>query len=127
MGVPSFYRWLTEKYPRVVQDVDHAMQDPNGVKYDNLYLDMNAIIHPCFHPDTDHDNVRYSLLFMYFVLFILVLFLGFWWCLCCHQIPFPTTFEDVFRNVFEYIDRLVDTVRPRKLVYMAIGEWDTRF
>ncbi|XP_027908804.1 5'-3' exoribonuclease 3-like isoform X2 [Vigna unguiculata] len=91
MGVPSFYRWLTEKYPRVVQDVDHAMQDPNGVKYDNLYLDMNAIIHPCFHPDTDHDNI-----------------------------PFPTTFEDVFRNVFEYIDRLVDTVRPRKLVYMAI-------
>ncbi|KOM50500.1 hypothetical protein LR48_Vigan08g132700 [Vigna angularis] len=91
MGVPAFYRWLTDKYPRVVQDVDKAMQDPNGVKYDNLYLDMNAIIHPCFHPDSDHDDI-----------------------------PLPTTFEDVFRNVFDYIDRLVDTVRPRKLVYMAI-------
>ncbi|WVZ02247.1 hypothetical protein V8G54_023053 [Vigna mungo] len=91
MGVPAFYRWLTDKYPRVVQDVDQAMQDPNGVKYDNLYLDMNAIIHPCFHPDSDHDDI-----------------------------PLPTTFEDVFRNVFDYIDRLVDTVRPRKLVYMAI-------
>lgn len=65
MGVPAFYRWLTDKYPRVVQDVDQAMQDPNGVKYDNLYLDMNAIIHPCFHPDSDHDDVRYSLLFIY--------------------------------------------------------------
>ncbi|KAK7342041.1 hypothetical protein VNO80_24983 [Phaseolus coccineus] len=91
MGVPTFYRWLTDKYPKVVQDVDPAMQDPNGVKYDNLYVDMNVIIHPCFHPD-DHDN----------------------------NIPFPITFEDVFRNVFDYIDRLVDTVRPRRLLYMAI-------
>ncbi|XP_028193853.1 5'-3' exoribonuclease 3-like isoform X2 [Glycine soja] len=92
MGVPSFYRWLVNKYPKVVQDVvDPTMQeDPNGVKFDNLYLDMNAIIHPCFHPD-DHD-----------------------------KIPFPTTFEDVFRNVFDYIDRLVETVRPGKLLYMAI-------
>ncbi|CAJ1979109.1 unnamed protein product, partial [Sphenostylis stenocarpa] len=83
--------WLTDKYPRAVQDVDHAMRDPNGVKYDNLYLDMNSIIHPCFHPDNDHGNI-----------------------------PFPTSFQDVFRNMFDYIDRLVDIVRPRKLLYMAI-------
>ncbi|TKY67030.1 5'-3' exoribonuclease 4 [Spatholobus suberectus] len=90
MGVPSFYRWLANKYPNVVQDVDPTMQNPSSVKFDNLYLDMNAIIHPCFHPDDD-DNI-----------------------------PFPTTFEDVLRNVFYYIDRLVETVRPRKLLYMAI-------
>ncbi|KAG4974254.1 hypothetical protein JHK87_031075 [Glycine soja] len=92
MGVPSFYRWLVNKYPKVVQDVvDPTMQeDPNGVKFGNLYLDMNAIIHPCFHPEDD-DNI-----------------------------PFPTTFQDVFRNVFDYIDRLVETVRPSKLLYMAI-------
>ncbi|KAL5169660.1 5'-3' exoribonuclease 4 [Glycine soja] len=94
MGVPSFYRWLVNKYPKVVQDVvDPTMQkDPNGVKFGNLYLDMNAIIHPCFHPEDD-DNI-----------------------------PFPTTFQDVFRNVFDYIDRLVETVRPSKLLYMAIEE-----
>jgi len=74
-----------------MQDADPAMQDPNGVKYDNLYVDMNAIIHPCFHPDDDHGNVRYSLLFIYFscfLFFILVLFIFhlmcFWWSLCCH-------------------------------------------
>ena len=78
MGVPSFYRWLVNKYPKVVQDVvDPTMQeDPNGVKFGNLYLDMNAIIHPCFHPEDD-DNVGYSLFLshLFFMLpFILLLF-----------------------------------------------------
>ncbi|XP_073353445.1 5'-3' exoribonuclease 2-like [Aegilops tauschii subsp. strangulata] len=55
MGVPSFYRWLVEKYPNIVTPAVEEEDCPAGgaaaVYFDNLYLDMNGIIHACFHPE----------------------------------------------------------------------------
>lgn len=44
-GIPKFYRWLSERYPCVNQPISEA----NVPILDNLYLDMNGIIHNCTH------------------------------------------------------------------------------
>ena len=105
MGVPAFYRWLSEKYPKIVQDVieervqltgndgsirvpfDATKPNPSGLETDNLYIDMNGIIHPCSHPE--HG-------------------------------PQPKNEQEMYENVCLYVDRLVRAVRPRKLLYLAI-------
>ena len=67
MGVPAFFKWLSTKYPKIIADcieeraswsvngehipIDSSKANPNGVELDNLYLDMNGIIHPASHPE----------------------------------------------------------------------------
>jgi 5'-3' exoribonuclease 1 len=46
MGIPKFYRWLSERYPMVNQ----VVQSGKAPEFDCLYLDMNGIIHQCTHP-----------------------------------------------------------------------------
>lgn len=54
MGVPKFYRWISERYPCLSEIIrEHQIPD-----FDNLYLDMNGIIHTCSHPNDDDPHFR---------------------------------------------------------------------
>jgi 5'-3' exoribonuclease 2 len=101
MGVPTFFRWICVRYPKIIRDtierepvemdgrmvpVDIDEEAPNG-EFDNMYLDMNGIIHPCCRPEDG---------------------------------PAPEDEEHMYENIFLYLDRLVRIIRPKKLLYMAI-------
>ena len=46
MGVPKFYRWLSERYPLINQAIDESTLLP---EIDNLYCDFNGLIHNATH------------------------------------------------------------------------------
>ncbi len=98
MGVPAFFRYLSTKYPKIMKrcveqlprngiPVDPSQPNPNEYEFDNLYLDMNGLIHPCTHPEGEEA---------------------------------PETEADMYLVIFRYLDRILNLVRPRKLIYMAI-------
>lgn len=106
MGIPAAFRWLSTKYPKIISPVvedqpitmpdgtvipvDATKPNPNGEEFDNLYLDMNGIVHPCSHPE---DR------------------------------PAPKDEEEMMVEVFKYTDRVVNMVRPRKLLMIAVGQY----
>ncbi|RDA89663.1 hypothetical protein CP533_5492 [Ophiocordyceps camponoti-saundersi (nom. inval.)] len=103
MGIPAAFRWLSHKYPKIISavqeeqpitledgsvvPVDTTCRNPNGEEFDNLYLDMNGIVHPCSHPE---DR------------------------------PAPLDEEEMMLEVFKYTDRVVNMVRPRKILMIAV-------
>ncbi|KAJ9365787.1 putative exonuclease Kem1 [Paecilomyces variotii] len=54
MGVPKFFRWLSERYPPISQ----LIAENRIPEFDCLYLDMNGIIHNCTHKDSDSPTFR---------------------------------------------------------------------
>lgn len=90
MGIPAFFRWLARKYPHIREPADEHVLDVETrqeIFTDNLYLDMNGIIHPCTHPENK---------------------------------PPPQTEEDMFIAIFEYTEMIMNIVKPRNLLYLAI-------
>ncbi|KIK21540.1 hypothetical protein PISMIDRAFT_541893 [Pisolithus microcarpus 441] len=43
MGIPKFFRYISERYPLTSQ----LIQENKIPEFDNLYLDFNGIIHNC--------------------------------------------------------------------------------
>ncbi|XP_044577629.1 5'-3' exoribonuclease 1 isoform X2 [Cotesia glomerata] len=54
MGVPKFARFICERYPCIIE----LLNEYQIPEFDNLYLDMNGIIHCCSHPNDADAQFR---------------------------------------------------------------------
>lgn len=85
MGVPKFFRWISERYPCLsevvreyqvpsisnyeIENIRFCLMSKSSLlsnysilfqipEFDNLYLDMNGIIHMCSHPNDFDPHFR---------------------------------------------------------------------
>ncbi|KAG2034994.1 putative 5-3 exonuclease [Suillus americanus] len=56
MGIPKFFRYISERYPLTSQ----LIEENKIPEFDNLYLDFNGIIHNCSHPNDEDAHFRMS-------------------------------------------------------------------
>lgn len=60
---------VVEEEPVIIDGVsvpvDTSKPNPNNMEFDNLYLDMNGIVHPCFHPEDRVCSVTANQFFMF--------------------------------------------------------------
>ena len=91
MGVPNFFIWLTTRYPNILIEAKEGLKIGSKLEemppIDNLYFDMNGIIHPCAHPEGREP---------------------------------PSSLAEMFNNIFDYCDKLIRIIRPKKLIFFAI-------
>jgi 5'-3' exonuclease/20S proteasome alpha/beta subunit len=123
MGVPKFFRWISERYPKINQRygspaddetcMDHFgtlaptnIPEPDPMsqcglapEIDRLYIDMNGIIHGCSHNNSDSDSDASDE----------------------EGGTSGMQEEQIFQNICYYLDRVVrDIAKPNELIYMAI-------
>ncbi|KAJ6627544.1 XRN 5'-3' exonuclease N-terminus-domain-containing protein [Mycena sp. CBHHK59/15] len=97
MGVPALFRWLSKKYPKIIvpvveeEEIKVPSQDGTTVS-----IPVNMSMR---NPNgKEFDNLYLDM----------------------NGIPAPETEEEMMIEIFKYTERVVNMVRPRKLLFMAI-------
>ena len=86
MGIPKFAYFITKRYPLIIKKIKEEVDIP---EIDNLYLDINGIIH-----NVSHGN---SIL------------------IGCQN----RKYEDIYSDVCDTIDKLLKLIKPKKLLMIS--------
>ena len=90
MGIPKFFKWLSRRYPLILANINREEDCP---PIDNLYMDLNGIVHNCIHGNDSEKHKRVSKL---------------------------EDLEEVWADIMRAIDEIVHTVKPKKLLMLAL-------
>ena len=101
-SVPAAFRWLSKKYPKIVSRViEESPKEINGVK---VPVDTTL---------PNPNNVEFDNLYLDFNGIVHP---------CSHpeDRPPPKDEEEMMLEIFKYTERVINMVRPRKLLFIAI-------
>ena len=104
MGIPKYFRHITKNNPDlIIEDFE------NVTVINNLYFDMNCLIHPCVRnimtkfPELvkKHNIVQITNKY--------------------NNIKYISDFEqEIYKNIDTYLDKLIGFINPDNLIYLAI-------
>ncbi|KAF2077678.1 hypothetical protein CYY_000994 [Polysphondylium violaceum] len=103
MGVPSFYRWLIEQYPKVLvnNEINNSNSNSNNnndsnIQFSNLYIDMNGVIHSAIR--IDENNQQRGTLIK----------------------KSELSDEMIQKNLYSRLEQIISSVKPTDLIYIGI-------
>ena len=102
MGVPAFFQWLKERYPTIMHDVVEGDLLDSHIEATTTDKESEPIVQQCDNFYLDLNGIIHP---------------------CCHPEEGgsqPRDEEEMVERVVAHIDRLVDLMRPRHLLYLAI-------
>ncbi|KIX03135.1 uncharacterized protein Z518_06686 [Rhinocladiella mackenziei CBS 650.93] len=102
MGVPALFRWLTKKYPKIITPViEEQPYEIDGVKYPVDTTKPNPNGEEMHNLYLDFNGIVHP---------------------CSHpeNKPPPANESEMMIEIFKYTDRVVNMVRPRRLLMIAI-------
>jgi 5'-3' exoribonuclease 2 len=104
MGVPALFRWLTRKYPKIITPViEEQPVEIDGVKYPVDTTKPNPNGEELHNLYLDFNGIVHN---------------------CSHpeDKPAPANEAEMMLEMFKYTDRVVNMVRPRRVLLIAIGK-----
>jgi 5'-3' exoribonuclease 2 len=103
MGVPALFRWLSKKYPKIISSVIEERNLVDGVEYPIDTTKPNPNGEEFHNLYLDFNGIVHP---------------------CSHpeDKPPPATEAEMMMEIFKYTDRVVNMVRPKRLLYIAIGK-----
>lgn len=103
MGVPALFRWLSKKYPKIISSViEEPAYEIDGVHYPADTTKPNPNGEEMHNLYLDFNGIVHP---------------------CSHPEgkPAPATESEMMMEIFKYTERVVNMVRPRRLLMIAIG------
>ncbi len=113
MGIPKYFRFITNKYPDLIIDKLNTINNINNDNIiDNLFLDTNCLIHPCCKKIIDENPELIKI----------------------HNDQYKNNENNInndlnslslleikmFDECIHYICKLTDFCKPNKLLYISI-------